>query len=86
MAREGKSAKEIIEREGLEKKVDEQELEITVKEVLKENPEVISSYKKGKTTVIEFLLGQVMKKTKGRFPPNQVREKILENLKSHTEC
>ncbi|MEO0099164.1 MAG: Asp-tRNA(Asn)/Glu-tRNA(Gln) amidotransferase subunit GatB [candidate division WOR-3 bacterium] len=81
MVRERKKAQEIIKEEGLEKAEDLSQLELVVKEVLRENPDVVASYKRGKETVLMFLLGQVMKKTRGRFPPEKIREKILENIR-----
>ena len=61
-------------------RMDEGEVTGAVNEVLKENPEVVKQYREGKTTVLEFLVGQVMKKTKGQASPDIVRKNILENL------
>lgn len=47
-----------------------------------ENPETVAEFKKGKETVIEFLVGQVMSKTKGQADPNQARQILREKLKS----
>ncbi|MFB0509088.1 MAG: hypothetical protein ACETVX_01185, partial [bacterium] len=44
------------------------------------NPEVVDKYKKGKTTVIGFLVGEVMRKTKGKFLPQKVNEFIIKKL------
>ncbi len=82
MAKEGRSAKEIVKEEGLEKVADISELAGIVKEVIINNPSVVESYKKGKETVLTFLIGQVMKRSKGRFPPELVKEKILEHIRT----
>jgi len=47
-----------------------------IKEVLKENEDAVENYKKGKETAIQFLIGQVMKKTKGQVDPQEVYKKI----------
>lgn len=62
-------------------KIADKQLERMVKQVLKENPKVVTDFKKGKTQVIEFLVGQVMRETKGRANPNQTRKILLEKLK-----
>jgi len=51
--------------------------------VVKDNPSVVEQFKKGKETVIEFLVGQVMAKTKGQANPQQIREVLREKLKLH---
>jgi aspartyl-tRNA(Asn)/glutamyl-tRNA(Gln) amidotransferase subunit B len=44
-----------------------------VKEAIAENPNAVADYKKGKTTSIQFLIGQVMKKTKGAARPDELK-------------
>lgn len=58
---------------------DVKELEKVCKEVIKENPAMVEQYKKGKVTVIQALIGQVMKKTSGKANAARVKE-ILEKL------
>jgi aspartyl-tRNA(Asn)/glutamyl-tRNA(Gln) amidotransferase subunit B len=41
----------------------------------------VANYKKGKTNAIMFLVGQVMKKTKGKAEPNTVRQLLEDKLK-----
>lgn len=60
--------------------MDKKEVTGAVNEVLKENPEIVKQYQEGKITVLEFLVGRVMKKTKGQASPDIVRKNILENL------
>ena len=50
--------------------------------VIKNNQKVVDDFRKGKETAIEFLVGQVMKETKGQANPNQVREQLREKIKS----
>ena len=46
-------------------------------EVLKENQKAVQDYKKGKTNTIQFLIGQVMGKTKGQAKPEEIKQKII---------
>ena len=46
-----------------------EELEKAIEQVISENPEAVEEYKKGKTNVLQFLIGQVMSKTKGKAHP-----------------
>ena len=56
---------------------DENELETIVKKILAENPDVVEKIQNGKVASANFLMGQVMKETKGRAKPDTVREMIL---------
>ncbi len=55
------------------------EIEKYCLEVLKENPDMVSSYKAGKITVVQALIGQVMRKTQGKANA-EVTRKIFEKL------
>ena len=57
--------------------VDESELEKIVDQVLADNATIVEQYKKGKTTVMWFFVGQVMKATGGKINP-QVAQQALE--------
>ena len=74
----GKSPKEIVKERGLVQITDEDAIKEIVLEVLKENPKPVSQYLSGKTQTIGFLIGQVMKKTKGKANP-QIVNKLLRN-------
>lgn len=67
-------------REEKDKIEDEGELEGVVLGVIKDNPEPVEDYKRGKESAVEYLLGQVMKETKGKAEPNTVRELLIKNL------
>ena len=69
----GKSIKELIKEKKLPKKVD---LEVIVKEVIKENKKAVDDYKVGNDKAIQFLIGQVLRKTKATADPNKVKELI----------
>ncbi|MDA2922540.1 Asp-tRNA(Asn)/Glu-tRNA(Gln) amidotransferase subunit GatB, partial [Patescibacteria group bacterium AH-259-L07] len=53
---------------------DAHELKSIADKVISENPDIVEKFKKGKTNVIQYLVGQVMKKTKGQADPAIVRE------------
>jgi len=58
------------------------ELERIVEEVIKENPHVVEKIRSGKVSAVSFLVGQVMRKLKGKANPKEVKEKIEECLKT----
>ncbi|TET49687.1 MAG: Asp-tRNA(Asn)/Glu-tRNA(Gln) amidotransferase subunit GatB [Dehalococcoidia bacterium] len=65
----GKSAEEIIRERGLSQISDSGELEATIIDVINSNAQAVSDYKAGKDTALKFLVGQVMRATKGRANP-----------------
>ena len=71
----------IMEREGLKQISDAGALETFVDEVLAANPKQVEQYKAGKTTVIGFLVGQVMKLSRGQANPGTVNALFAEKLK-----
>jgi aspartyl-tRNA(Asn)/glutamyl-tRNA(Gln) amidotransferase subunit B len=58
----------------------EMDLVPIVKRVVEQNPVVAREYKKGKTTVVEFLIGQAMKLTKGQADAAKAREELIRQL------
>ncbi len=58
---------------------DEDTLQEAVKSVISVNPQPVKDYKAGKAAALQFLIGQVMRKTKGKANPKVV-EKLLGNL------
>ncbi|MBU0534198.1 MAG: Asp-tRNA(Asn)/Glu-tRNA(Gln) amidotransferase subunit GatB [Candidatus Omnitrophica bacterium] len=77
----GKHPQEIVKENGLAQVTDEEELSQAVDKVLKENQQVIDDFKKGKTNAFGFLVGQVMKSTKGKANPKIVNELLNQKLK-----
>jgi aspartyl-tRNA(Asn)/glutamyl-tRNA(Gln) amidotransferase subunit B len=71
---------QIIEEKGLYQKFDREELKKIVEEVIKENQKAVDDFKKGKEKAIQFLLGQVMRKTQGKCEPKIVEVLIREVL------
>ena len=63
----------IVEEEGLKQIGGEDEIMAVVNEVLTEHPEAIDQYKGGRTNILDFLVGQIMKKTRGQANPAMAR-------------
>jgi aspartyl-tRNA(Asn)/glutamyl-tRNA(Gln) amidotransferase subunit B len=74
------SAREIVAERGLGQVSDAGFIGRMVTETLAENPAEVASYRDGKTTVANWLFGQVMKKAGGRADPRVVRKALLEQL------
>jgi len=51
-------------------------------EVIAENPQAIEDYRNGKNGALNFLVGQAMKKTRGRSDPGELNRIIVESLKN----
>jgi aspartyl-tRNA(Asn)/glutamyl-tRNA(Gln) amidotransferase subunit B len=78
MCATGDTARAIMEREGLKAIADTGELEKIIDQVIVANPKQVEQYKGGKTTVMGFFVGQVMKVTRGQANP-QVLGELLKN-------
>jgi aspartyl-tRNA(Asn)/glutamyl-tRNA(Gln) amidotransferase subunit B len=76
----GETARTIIDREGLRQISDTGALEKILDEVLAANPKQVEQYRGGKTTVIGFLVGQVMKASRGQANPAAVNELLKARL------
>jgi aspartyl-tRNA(Asn)/glutamyl-tRNA(Gln) amidotransferase subunit B len=76
----GDSAPAIMEREGLRQISDVSALAGIIEEVLANNPKQVEQYRGGKTTVLGFLVGQVMKATRGQANPAAVNELLRNKL------
>ena len=75
-----KSPEIIIEEKGLSQISCTDEIEKLVNEVLNNNPKSIEDFKAGKTQAIGFLMGQVMKASKGKANPPVAKQMIEEKL------
>jgi aspartyl-tRNA(Asn)/glutamyl-tRNA(Gln) amidotransferase subunit B len=78
----GEPARAIVEREGLKQISDAGELARIVDDVLAKNPKQVEQFRAGKSTVLGFLVGQVMKATRGQANPQAVNELLREKLAS----
>jgi aspartyl-tRNA(Asn)/glutamyl-tRNA(Gln) amidotransferase subunit B len=76
----GDAAAAILEREGLKQISDTGALEKIIADVIAANPKQVEQYKGGKTTVINFLVGQAMKATRGQANVAVVTELFKQKL------
>jgi len=77
----GKAPGDIVKEKGLIQISDEGELEKIVMETLNKNPQSIEDFKNGKDRAIGFLVGQIMKATKGKANPQLVNKLLTERIK-----
>jgi len=56
------------------------EIEYEILKVINDNPEQVQQYRDGKEQVVNFLMGQVMKATKGKLKPNEAIQMIKDNI------
>jgi aspartyl-tRNA(Asn)/glutamyl-tRNA(Gln) amidotransferase subunit B len=82
MAKTGKPAKAIVEEKGLVQMSDASAIEAVVNEILASSKQQVEQYKRGKTKVFGFFVGQVMKKTKGKANPQVVNDVLKKALDS----
>ena len=80
MFKTNKNPEQIIEEEGLDQISDESELTKIVLQVLNNNPQSIEDYKQGKDKALAYLVGQVMKETRGKGNPQIINKIILKNI------
>ena len=76
----GKSVGQITKESGLVQISNEAELKKIITQVIKSNPKPAEDYRKGKHGVLGFLVGQVMRATKGKANPGLVNKLLKEEL------
>ncbi|GFP23688.1 aspartyl-tRNA(Asn)/glutamyl-tRNA(Gln) amidotransferase subunit B, partial [Candidatus Hakubella thermalkaliphila] len=76
----GRMPREVVEEKGLTQIADEEELARLVAEVIAENEKATGDYREGKGSALGFLVGQVMKKTRGRANPELINRLLRERL------
>ena len=72
----GETPRAIVEARGLAQVRDDAEIARIAAEVIEANPKPVADYRGGKDSAIQFLLGQVMRETRGRADPNEAREAL----------
>ena len=77
----GESATEVIERKGLKPDFDEGQVKVWCQEAIDENPRPVEDFRSGNEKALNALLGQVMKKSKGKANP-QIVQGLLKELLS----
>ncbi len=81
MYQSSKSAEEIVNKKGLAQITDSSAIENLVDEVLQLNTDQVKQYKNGKEKVFGFLVGQIMKKTKGQADPALVNKLLKDRIR-----
>ena len=80
MLEQGSEPKTIVEKEGLSVISDEGAIKSLVEKVVANNPAQVEAYKNGKTNLMGFFVGQIMKETKGRANPQVINKLLSEAL------
>ncbi len=78
----GKTAEQIINEENLIQITDRSAIDKVIEKVLNENPGPVLDYKRGKKQALGFLVGQVMRISKGKANPKIVNQLLIERLGS----
>lgn len=76
----GKKVSQIVSEKNLVQISDEASLEGHIADVIRDNPKSVQDFKSGKENAVMFLVGQVMKKTKGKANPKIVQEVLKRRL------
>jgi len=80
MMESGKTPSVIIKEEGMETVSDSGAIEAIVDKVIADNPKAVEDFKSGKTNVIGWLTGQVMKASQGKANPGMASKLVGEKL------
>jgi aspartyl-tRNA(Asn)/glutamyl-tRNA(Gln) amidotransferase subunit B len=76
----GESPRGVIERDGLAQVSDASAIGAEIEAVLAEHPEQVAEYRSGKTQVMRFLVGQVMRRMAGRADAHLVNDELRRRL------
>jgi len=83
MVREPLDPKKLVLRLGFTP-MKRSDLQTAIQTAIKENPKAVADYREGKSGALNFLAGQVMKLTKGRADPREVKNLILKEIERKT--
>ncbi len=81
----GKDPEVIVREKGLVQITDEGAISAAVERALAENPKVVQDFRDGKDKALGFLVGQVMRLTRGKANPEMVNRLIRDRIKSEDE-
>lgn len=76
----GESPENIVEKEGLKQVTDVSSIESIIDNVLSKNIKEVEAYKAGKTQLLGFFVGQVMKESQGKANPKLLNEILMKKL------
>ena len=80
MIEEELTPSEIVKKYNMEVIEDEDLINNLVMEVINENEKAITDYHNGRTNMLDYLVGQVMKKSKGKANPVEAKQKMIEKI------
>jgi aspartyl-tRNA(Asn)/glutamyl-tRNA(Gln) amidotransferase subunit B len=81
---QGISPAKIVKDKNLEQIIDESKIKEIVEQIILQNPKAVEDFKKGKSNSVQFLIGQVMQKSKGQASPDiasKIIKEVLTNVK-----
>ena len=81
----GRSADDIVKADGLVQIDNEDALVGMVKEAIAENPDAVEQFRKGRNNAFGFLVGHVMKASKGKANPKVVNEMLRRELEAESK-
>ena len=81
----GKSSEQIVEEENLSQISDLDSIRSIVKDIIFQHPDPVQDYANGKENAIGFLVGQVMKTSKGKADPKISKSLLIEEILSGTK-
>ncbi|CAM4335781.1 aspartyl-tRNA(Asn)/glutamyl-tRNA(Gln) amidotransferase subunit B [Paenibacillus endophyticus] len=81
MLESGKLPQQIVEEQGLVQISDEGAVLVIVDQIIEANPQSVEDYRAGKDKAIGFLVGQIMKASKGKANPALANKLLIERLK-----
>jgi len=79
----GQPPQDIVAERGLKQVSDAGQLAGIVDQVIADNPDAVARFKAGKETTVRFLIGQVMKATRGKANPQMVEQLLREQMQTH---
>ena len=80
MFESGRAPQEVVEALGLQQISDADQLGSIAQQVITDNPDAVTQFKNGKETTIKFLVGQVMRATRGKANPQLAEQVLREQL------
>ncbi len=80
MAETGDNPEKIVEEKGLKQVTDTGAIEAVIDEVIAANPDNVAAYRAGKTALMGWFVGQVMKASKGKANPGMVNQLLSKKL------
>ncbi|MFA6525036.1 MAG: Asp-tRNA(Asn)/Glu-tRNA(Gln) amidotransferase subunit GatB [Patescibacteria group bacterium] len=76
MFEKGSDPSQVVQEKNLKQMNDSSEIESIVEKIVKENEQAVADYQSGNENVLQFLVGQVMKETKGKVNPKVATEML----------